>query len=170
MTGSDTTSRAAAGQPPASHATLVLAESFPAAPESVFAALYEVMHRRQTRVSPGQATVVVEAADFRVGGSERLRIDAPATGPLSAVRSYHEIAPGARIVATDVMSAGGTTVAVAMTTIELEGHAAHSRLKVTIQLTALDDSDRGDAPRLVFEAVLEELRDRLGAPKRTRRR
>ncbi|MGE0700697.1 MAG: SRPBCC domain-containing protein [Hyphomicrobiaceae bacterium] len=157
-------------RPSASHATYVLAERFPVAPDAVFDVVAEVMHRRQARISPGRVSVVVEAADFRVGGTERLRIDMPSAGAITGLRHYHEIVSAERIVATHVLTDGMRTVAVAMTTIEVEPLADEAGLRITLQVATMEESDRADACRLVFVALVDELRDRLGRPRRLGRR
>jgi uncharacterized protein YndB with AHSA1/START domain len=101
----------------------------------------------------------IRQMDFRVGGSERVRVLWPG-GKISDFSAYyHDIVDGERIVYSYAMKLNEVPISVSLATIEFKPHGSGTRLVLTEQGAFLDGfEDKGSR-----EQGTRTLLDRLAA-------
>ena len=118
------------------HATLVFERTCGAPAELVFAALSDPAERERWSAPSDSAAFIYDATDFRVGGSDVFRCGAKDDPQFHGITTYYDIVPKARIVSTEMVSTGGKTLFVTLTTTALEPAGAGTKITVTVQVTS----------------------------------
>ncbi|QQA42594.1 SRPBCC domain-containing protein [Pelagovum pacificum] len=107
-----------------------------ATPARVFAAYSDPTERATWGAPSDGEAYIVEAEDFREGGTEIVRCG-PAENPQVTVETfYHAIRQDALIVLTEVIRHDGTLLACNLTTIELSGTPDGTQIKIIAQVTS----------------------------------
>jgi uncharacterized protein YndB with AHSA1/START domain len=141
------------------HDTFSIERTYPAAPETVFAAFAS----EEAKTAWGDTGGIETPADagpsefdFRVGGRERFTITADgSTFRYDAL--YYDIVPGQRIVYSYEMYADGARISVSVATIEFAASGGGTALTWTEQGAYLDGIDGPQAPALRREGTAEML-------------
>jgi uncharacterized protein YndB with AHSA1/START domain len=143
------------------HATFVIERTYDAAPQRVFAA-WASQPAKARWFGPGEN----HALDFRVGGSEHLRVEVNGD-EYTYDGLYQDIVDGARIVYSYEMQRNGTRISVSVATVELAAAEAGTLLRFTEQGVFLDGHDRADLREHGTAELLDKLAAALGAEVRT---
>lgn len=144
-------------QTAALHDSLTLERTYNASPSRVFAAWKDVEAReRWSRPSP-DTEIVYDQAEFRAGGLDVVRCGAKGDLRYSAHVRYMEIIPDARIVMAESVAEDGLVRAASLITIEFEPAGKSTRLKATLQISALDGPDMLQGYRDGWEPTLDNL-------------
>jgi len=122
------------------HSTFVIERTYEASPERVFEAWSDPASKALW-FGPPQKPQGAYSLDFRVGGSEHLKIPTPAGEIYSFDAVYQDIVPGQRIVYTYDMHRDEDRISVSVATVEIEGIDAGTRLTLTEQGVFLDGLD-----------------------------
>ena len=144
------------------HDTITMERTYNASPARVFAAWESVEARLRWSVPFPEAGAAYDQAEFKVGGLDIMRC-----GPKNDMRflarvRYLEIISDKRIVMAESVAEGGTFRAASLITIVFEPAGANSAAKatkqtVTIQVSALDESNMLDGYRTGWTAALDNL-------------
>jgi|ERR1700678_3141624 uncharacterized protein YndB with AHSA1/START domain len=140
------------------HETFVIERSYPASPSRVFTAFADPAVKLRWFGEPAGDTGPHQI-DFRVGGRESLRGQAPGGGPTFTFDAlYQDIVENERIVYSYDMTLNGGRISVSVATIEFLPEGTGTRLIVTEQGAFLDGLDKNAAR----EQGTRELLDALG--------
>jgi uncharacterized protein YndB with AHSA1/START domain len=120
------------------HATFVIERSYDASPQRVFDAWADPAAKAQWF---GPAEKREHSLDFRVGGSERLVVQAGNGAIFSFDSVYQDIVPGRRIIHAYDMHMDGVRISVSLATVEIEADGERSRLTLTEYGVYLDGHD-----------------------------
>jgi len=130
------------------HDSFTIQRTYPAAPETVFAAWAGTAAKTQWfAAEEGVEPVGEHTLDFRPGGRERFTVE----GGGSVFRYdalYYDIVPGQRIVYSYEMYQDGTRISVSLATIEFRKSGDGTAMTWTEQGTYLDGVDGADASAL----------------------
>jgi len=144
-------------EPTVRHATFSIDREFSAKPEAVFAAFADPVAKARWFAPPLGWQRADHTLDFRVGGSEHLRVTTP-DGTIHAFdAAYEDVVPGHRIVFTYQMHVGEVRMSVSLTTIELFAGAAGTRLIFTEQGAFLDGLDSVEARERGTHDLIDKL-------------
>jgi uncharacterized protein YndB with AHSA1/START domain len=139
------------------HDTFVIERHYPASPKRVFAAFADPALKTQWFGEPGADSQY--ELDFRVGGRESLRGQAPNGGPAYLLISvYQDIVENERIVYSYEMTMDGRRISVSVATVELLGEDGGTKFTLTEQGAYLDGLDAS----AIREQGTHELMDALG--------
>jgi uncharacterized protein YndB with AHSA1/START domain len=138
------------------HANFVVEREFDASPARVFRAWADVEARTRWAVPAGDEIVFTES-DFRVGGRDVSRCGPAGHLDFVIQTDYQDIVPGERIVVTENVASGGTTLAVSLMTVEFTRAGDGTRLVLTAQMAALDGSDIAEGSEAGWTEVLNNL-------------
>lgn len=149
------------------HSTIVLARTFDHAVERVYAAIADPTERRDVWASGDTMRLVLDEADFHVGGRDVYRFGQPGVPRFRGQSIYHDIVPACRIVSTDMVWEGAARLlSVALTTLELASPGHGTRLKITSQLVWLDDGDTIEGSDARLQTLIDNLARHLdGEPR-----
>ena len=140
------------------HETFVIERSYPASPSRVFTAFADPAVKLRWFGEPA-GDIGPHQIDFRVGGRESLRGQAPGGGPTFTFDAlYQDIVENERIVYSYDMTLNGGRISVSVATIEFLPEGTGTRLIVTEQGAFLDGLDKNAAR----EQGTRELLDALG--------
>jgi uncharacterized protein YndB with AHSA1/START domain len=139
------------------HATIVFERIFDASAERVFAALSDPVARARWSAPSDTAVLIYDEADFRVGGRDIFRCGAKNDPRYRGETHYRDIVPNRRIVSTETVDELDTRLSVALTTVELEADGERTKLKLTVQLAALDDPRMIDGTKAGYAGALDNL-------------
>jgi uncharacterized protein YndB with AHSA1/START domain len=118
------------------HGTVVVERTLDAPIALVYGSFADPKIRASWGAPSDTAAFYYEETDFKVGGRDVARCG-PKEDPRFRVEArYIDIAPEQRVVWTEVISDGDMCLAVNVTTMELDGAGAGTRLKVTAQVTS----------------------------------
>lgn len=126
---------------PALHDTITLERTYNASTSRVFAAWRDVEARERWSKPSAETEIVYDRAEFKVGGLDIVRCGMKGDLRFQAHVRYLEIIPDARIVMAETVAENGAAQAVSLITVEMEPAAGATRLRVTLQVSALDGSD-----------------------------
>lgn len=144
-------------QIPALHDTLVLERSYNASTARVFEAWRDVKARERWSKPSDDTDIVYDQAEFKVGGLDVMRCGLKGDLRYHAHVRYLEITPDARIVMAERIGENGKVSAVSLVTIEMEPEGKGTRLKATLQISALDGSDMLQGYRDGWGPTLDNL-------------
>lgn len=122
------------------HATFVIERAYAAAPSRVWSAWAEPEQKLQW-FGPRVLDKPDHELDFRVGGDERLTVQAPDGALYKFVSRFQDIVEEARIVHTYEMYRDEQRISVSVATIELAPLDGGTRLTFTEQGVFLDGAD-----------------------------
>ena len=141
------------------HDMFVIDRQYPAAPARVFAAFADPAQKVRWFGDPGAEQQAPHDIDFRVGGREVLKGEAPDGGPVFTFEvRYQDIVTDERIVYSYEMTMDGRRISVSLATLEFLAVDGGTRLILTEQGAFLDALDT-NAQR---ERGTRDLLDALG--------
>jgi uncharacterized protein YndB with AHSA1/START domain len=141
------------------HDTFVIDRSYAASPARVFAAFADPSAKLKWFGDPDLEKNAPHDIDFRVGGRESLRADAPDGGPSFTYDAvYQDIVDNERIVYSYEMTMNGRRISVSVATIEFMADGNGTKLILTEQGAFLDGLDTN----AIREQGTRELLDALG--------
>jgi uncharacterized protein YndB with AHSA1/START domain len=143
--------------PSAYHSTLVVRRLLVAPAGRVFEALSDSQERSLYGASGEDNVILLDEADFRVGGHEAFRFGPRRNPRFRGRTTYHDIVPGHRIVATDVVYDRETPLSITVATLELVPRDAGTQVKLTAQIVWLDGADALDEATLRYETLIANL-------------
>jgi uncharacterized protein YndB with AHSA1/START domain len=142
------------------HDTFIIERDYPVAPKLVFNAFADLDAKKQWFGDAASDPKSRHELDFRVGGRESLRAQAPDGGPVFTFDVlYQDIIDNERIVYSYEMTMDGQRISVSVATIEFLPEADGTHLIVTEQGAFLDGLDKSE----MREQGTNELLDLLGA-------
>jgi len=144
------------------HHTIVFERSFACPVAMLYQAFVDPVARARWGVPSPTAVIIYEAADFRIGGTDRSRCGTNFHPRFLVEVTYLDIVPESRIVHTETVSTDGKRLSAALETIEMAADGNRSKLKVTMQIAAFDGADMADGVRQGFGAALDNLARELG--------
>lgn len=144
------------------HDTLVLERDYVATPARVFAAFADPAARLRWGPPSDTVRMIYEATDFRVGGQDIAWCGSGEALSYRVDTRYEDIVPDTRLVMTETVSTGGVRLSVSLITITLIASPGGTRLVLTDQIAALDDSDMVAGSRVGWSASLDNLSRELG--------
>lgn len=147
----------ASQQVPAVHDSLTLERTYNASTARVFEAWRDVKARERWSKPSADTEIVYDQAEFKVGGLDIVRCGFKGNLRYSARVRYLEIIPDARIVMAESVAEDGITRAVSLVTVEMAPEGKSTRLKVTLQISALDGPDMLQGYRDGWEPTLDNL-------------
>jgi uncharacterized protein YndB with AHSA1/START domain len=139
------------------HATIVFERIFDAPAQRVFATLSDPVARARWSAPSDTAVIIYDEADFRVGGRDIFRCGAKNDPRYRGETHYCNIVPNRLIVSTETVDELDTRLSVALTTIELEPDGGRTKLKLTVQLAALNDPRMIDGTKAGYTGALDNL-------------
>jgi uncharacterized protein YndB with AHSA1/START domain len=123
------------------HATFVIERTYPAAPARVWRAWADPAEKRRWFGPQGPAKSEHEL-EFRVGGLERMTVQAPNGARYTFVARFQDIVEDVRFIHTYEMHLDDARISVSVATVELEATAGGgTKLTMTEQGVFLDDLD-----------------------------
>ena len=142
---------------PLIHATLVFERICAAPVARVFAALANPVERASWGTPSGNATLVCDETDFRVGGHDIFRCGSKADPEYRGVTTYYDIVPGQRIISSEIMKMGDVKLLISMSTTVLAAEKTGTKVTVTIQLISLGGDDMLGGAETGYNASLDNL-------------
>jgi uncharacterized protein YndB with AHSA1/START domain len=140
------------------HSTFVIERTYDASPQRVFDAWADPAAKAQWFGPPDKREYTL---DFRVGGRERLVVQAGDGSIFSLDSVYQDIVPGHRIIHAYDMHRDEVRISVSLATIEIEAHGEGSRMTLTEHGVYLDGHDtpeqREHGTNVMIEALAEYL-------------
>ncbi len=143
------------------HETLVFERDLPCPLDQLWRAFESPEARaRWGRPSPS-AIIIYEAADFRIGGRDLLRCGSIEDPRFDVEAIYLDIRPNQRIIYAERVSEGDALLSGALHTVEMEAAPTGSKLRLTVQIAALDGADMVQGVSHGMTAALQNLTDEL---------
>jgi uncharacterized protein YndB with AHSA1/START domain len=148
------------------HNTFVIERNYPVPPERVFAAFSDPVKKRRWYVEGRVNTVQQFDLDFRVGGSQHVRIlmgeGTPIAGAVLSNHTTHEdIVPNRRLVLASAMSINENCISVSLETFEFLPTPEGTTLIMTNQAAFFEGSDgpamRQDGWKNLLESLANEM-------------
>ena len=139
------------------HSTFALERTYEAAPARVWQAWTDPAEKRRWFGPPEPAKAEHEL-EFRVGGLERMTVQAP-NGAYKFVARFQDIVEGERFIHTYEMYLDDARISVSVATVVFEAAGGGTKLTMTEQGVFLEDLDTPAAR----EHGTGELLDNLGA-------
>jgi uncharacterized protein YndB with AHSA1/START domain len=139
------------------HDTLVLERDYAATPARVFAAFADPAARLRWGPPSDSVRMIYEATDFREGGQDIAWCGSGEALSYRVDTRYEDIVPNARLVMIETVSTGGVRLSVSLITITFVVSRNGTRLVLTDQIAALDDSDMVSGSRAGWNASLDNL-------------
>jgi uncharacterized protein YndB with AHSA1/START domain len=154
----------ATGERSTMHSTFVIERIYDASPQRVFDAWADPAAKAQWFGPPDKREYTL---DFRVGGRERLVVQAGDGSIFSLDSVYQDIVPGHRIIHAYDMHRDEVRISVSLATIEIEAHGEGSRMTLTEHGVYLDGHDtpeqREHGTNEMMGALGDFLRQNAGA-------
>ncbi len=139
------------------HSTISLARTYDAPVSRVFSALTDPEERLQVMAGSQRLTFDFQETDLRIGGRDVFRFGLRGRLHYRCESIYHDVAPGRRIVFTDVVSVGDIRLWIGVTTLELTPTGKRTLLKVTAHMVRLDDAESYDGCDARYAVLLDDL-------------
>jgi uncharacterized protein YndB with AHSA1/START domain len=144
------------------HSTFVVERSIPAPPDRVFQAFADPDLKKRWFAEGDQHDVEEFAADFRVGGVERLRYrfreGTQFEGlTISNTDTVLDVIPDRRIVSSSRMTFGDACISAALVTTELLPTDSGTDLVLTFQGAFFEGADGPQIREMGWRALLERL-------------
>ena len=140
-----------------SHATLVMARTYNAPPQRVFAAWADVEARKRWSAPAENIAIVYEEADFREGGRDVSRCIEPNNEDYIATVYYLDIRNAERLVFAEDVKHGAKRVSTALISITFIPHGAQTQLHLTLQIASFDGSNMEQGYQFGWSAALDNL-------------
>jgi uncharacterized protein YndB with AHSA1/START domain len=149
------------------HDTIVVEQTFSAAPERVFQAWADAQQRAQWHF-PGDADweLAEFSQDFRVGGHEHARFGPRGRPNFREEGLFLDIVPNRRIVSVGTMHRDDVRISMTLCTVEIASRGTGTGLKLTDQSAFLDRQETPTERQSGWGAVLGKLRIFLQEPAR----
>jgi uncharacterized protein YndB with AHSA1/START domain len=145
------------------HDTFVIDRHYPASRARVFSAFADPSAKVRWFGDPDIEKDALHEIDFRVGGRESIRGDAPDGGPSFTYDAlYQDIVENQRIIYSYEMTMTGQRISVSVATIELITEGSGTRLILTEQGAFLDGLDTHAAREKGTRDLLDALGRYLG--------
>lgn len=139
------------------HGTISLERTFEASPEEVFAA-WESDEARRFWGSPSDTIELRhDAADFSVGGQDISACVSEGRDLFRVLTRYLDIVRDRRIVFTEVIESDGKPLGACLVSAEILAEPGGTRLIVTVQTAAFDDSALQDGVEEGWSSALDRL-------------
>jgi uncharacterized protein YndB with AHSA1/START domain len=120
----------------ADHGTVVVEHVLNVPVSRTYAAFADPRERERWGAPSETATLIYDSADFRVGGVDLIRCGAKADPRYRVEVRYIDIVAEKRVVWTETIRDGDSTMAVNITTTEFIADGPRTKLRVTIQVTS----------------------------------
>ncbi|MDQ1734451.1 MAG: hypothetical protein QOH56_702 [Pseudonocardiales bacterium] len=145
------------------HDTFMIERNYNAAPARVFAAFAEPSEKVRWFGDPDIEKNAAHEIDFRIGGTESLKADAPSGGPSFTYDArYQDIVDNERIIYSYEMTMDGKRISVSVATIEFIAEGSGTHLILTEQGAFLDGLDSNSVREQGTREVLDALGRYLG--------
>jgi uncharacterized protein YndB with AHSA1/START domain len=149
-------------KPEVIHSTFVVERSIPAPPQRVFEAFADPELKKRWFAEGDQHDVEEFAADFQVGGVERLRYRFRegtqfAGLAISNTDTILDVVPDRRIVSSSRMSFGDSCISAALVTTELLPSETGIDLVLTFQGAYFEGADGPEIREMGWRDLLERL-------------
>lgn len=155
------------GKRSTTHATFVIERTYEASPSRIWSAWAQAEQKLQW-FGPRTLAKGAHELDFRVGGSERMTVQAPDGVVYTFASRFQDIVEDVRIVHTYEMYRDEARISVSVATIELAPLQAGTKLTFTEQGVFLDDLDtpaeREHGTGELLDSLAEVLRNASEAP------
>jgi uncharacterized protein YndB with AHSA1/START domain len=138
------------------HETFVIETCIEASPAEVFAAYADVL-AREAWGAPGGDTMVYDAADFRVGGTDVFRCGPRDEPKFHGTVWYHDIVQDHRIVYVELVRTDDRKLCLGLVTLELVPDEQGTRLRSTNQLTSFAGPEMVAGSKSGTRAALHNL-------------
>ncbi len=139
------------------HETLVFERDFICTRAALFEAFADPVARARWGQPSDTAVIILDSADFRVGGSDRSRCGTKENPEFQVDATYLDIQPGTRIVYSERVAKGDMPLSAALYTIEFGARGEKALLQVTVQIAAFVGADMVAGVKQGFDAALENL-------------
>ena len=139
------------------HATLNFERVCTGPVERVFAAFADPEERVRWGKPSDSAALLYDKVDFREGGVDIFRCGSKSNPQYRGVTTYHDIVPGERIVASEVIEAQGRKLLISLSTTSFETEGAGTKVILTVQLTSLAGEDMLNGAKFGHNASLDNL-------------
>jgi uncharacterized protein YndB with AHSA1/START domain len=143
------------------HATIVLERRYAASPARVFAAWADPASRLRWGPPSDTAAIAFLETDFRVGGRDVSKCGSKGSLVFHVDTRYEDIVLEQRIVMVETVSTAEARLASSLITVELKAEGAMTRLVLTDQIAAFDDSDMIADSKAGWSASLDNLTKEL---------
>jgi uncharacterized protein YndB with AHSA1/START domain len=141
----------------AHHKTLVFKHILPAPPVDVFQAHADARQRSHWAVPSDTAVLIYDEAHFAIGGTDRFRCGSKDDPKYRGTTYYLDIAPGSRIVSSEVIAVEATPLSAALTTLELTPRRSGTSLKMTVQVASFAGPDLIKGHEQGYNGALDNL-------------
>ena len=143
------------------HTTIVLERKYAASPARVFAAWAEPEARLRWGPPSDTAAIAFLETDFRIGGRDISKCGSKGNLIFHVDTHYEDIVPEQRIVMVETVSTAEARLASSLITVELKAEGAMTRLVLTDQIAAFDESDMIAGSKAGWSASLDNLTKEL---------
>ena len=144
------------------HDTLVIKREFPSTVAALFQAFADPNARARWGVPSPTAVLIFDESNFEIGGKDLQRCGAKDDPQFLVEAVYLDIKLNERIIYSERVSMGGTTLSAALHTLQFSKTLQGSALKASIQLAALNDAGMLADTRNGFSRALDNLSLELG--------
>jgi len=146
-----------------SHATFVIERTYEAAPTRVWRAWADPGAKLRW-FGPRVLSKPEHELEFRVGGLERMTVEAPDGALYTFAARYHDIVEGRRFIHTYEMYRDDARISVSVATVEFEPAGAGTKLTITEQGVFLDGLDTVAEREHGTRELLDTLAGELARP------
>src|SRR3981081_56775 len=139
------------------HGTVVFERTYNAPISCVYAALADPVARANWSAPSETSIFMYDETDFRVGGRDIFRCGSKSDPRYRGETPYHDIVPERRIVSTEVGDELDKRLSVAVIPLELEREGERTKLKLTVQIVALDGHGMIEGTKAGYTDALDNL-------------
>jgi uncharacterized protein YndB with AHSA1/START domain len=122
------------------HATIKLEHAYSASVERIFSEFANPQSRAKWS-APSNDALVYDESDFRDGGRDVFRCGPANDLRFQGITTYQAIVPNRYVISTEIVTEGGSCLAVALNTLEFKPTDKGSNLAVTIQVVSFVGPD-----------------------------
>ena len=149
------------------HSTFVIKRELPASPRHAFRFWSEADFKKRWTSCHPDWTVVEDAFDFRVGGTEAKRWRTPEGNEQTFRAHYLDIVPERRIIYAYEMSFKGQRLSASLATVEFFLTGTQTRMTFTEQIAFLGGVDayreRVEGTEIGFDRLVEVIANETGS-------